>query len=368
MEKFRRRYKRRYTRQTAWHKILRYGGAVFALLLLGFGTYVYWFSVAQLEPEAKIYVVAPGTGLKAFARQLRNEKVLPDANTLVWIAYLKGQSRELKTGEYRFRKGITALEILEQVMAGRVVEYPLTISEGWTFKQALDAMAAAPKLTHTLQGLKPKQIMASLGYPAMHPEGRFFPDTYYYSAGMSDLIILQRAFQKMEKVLEEEWNGRQSDLPLKNRDEALTLASIVEKETGKAEERALIAGVFVHRMRIGMKLQTDPTVIYGIGERFNGNLTVKDLRTPSAYNTYIIKGLPPSPIAMPGRHALHAALNPENTKALYFVARGDGSHVFSETYEQHNNAVIKFQLKGRPKSELPVKPVAAGGKTASAVP
>lgn len=341
---------------------------MFALLLLGLGTYVYWFSVARLEPEAKIYNVAPGTSLKAFARQLRNEKVLPDANTLVWIAYLKGKSRDLKAGEYRFRKGITALEILEQVMSGRVVEYPLTIAEGWTFKQTLEALAAAPKLTHSLQGLKPKQIMASLGYPTMHPEGRFYPDTYYYSSGMSDLIILQRAFQKMEKVLEEEWNGRQGGLPLKSRDEALTLASIVEKETGKSEERALIAGVFVHRMRIGMRLQTDPTVIYGIGDRFNGNLTVKDLRTPTAYNTYVIKGLPPSPIAMPGKLALHAALNPDNTKALYFVSRGDGSHVFSETYEQHNHAVTKYQLKGKPKPAPTARPPATGGNSVRATP
>lgn len=367
MDKFRRRYKRRYTRPTAWHKVLKYSGAIFVLLLFGLATYVYWFSVAQLEPEAKIYVVAPGTSLKAFARQLRSEKVLPDANTLVWIAYLKGQSRELKAGEYRFRKGITAIEILEQVMAGRVVEYPLTIVEGWTFKQLLEALAAAPKLTHSLQGLKPKQLMASLGYPTLHPEGRFYPDTYYYSAGMSDLIILQRAFQKMEKVLEEEWNGRQNDLPLKNRDEALTLASIIERETGKVEERALIAGVFVHRLRLGMKLQTDPTVIYGMGDRFNGNLTVKDLRTPTPYNTYIIKGLPPSPIAMPGRDALHAALNPENTKALYFVSRKDGSHEFSETYEQHNRSVIKFQLNGKPKPALPMRPVVSGDKAASTV-
>ena len=365
MDRFRRRYKRRYTRPTVWHKILKYSGALLALLLLGLGTYVYWFSVARLEPEAKIYVVAPGTSLKAFARQLRNEKVLPDANTLVWIAYLKGQSRELKTGEYRFRKGITAIEILEQVMAGRVVEYPLTIVEGWSFKQVLQALATAPKLTHTLQGLKSQQIMASLGYPTMHPEGRFYPDTYYYSAGMSDLIILQRAFQKMEKLLEEEWNSRQNNLPLKNRDEALTLASIVEKETGNAEERALIAGVFVNRLRLGMKLQTDPTVIYGIGDRYNGNLTVKDLRTPTPYNTYVIKGLPPTPIAMPGRNALHAALHPDDTKALYFVSRKDGSHEFSETYDLHNRAVIKYQLNGRPKTSQSPIPVISGEKRAN---
>jgi UPF0755 protein len=318
-------------------------------VLLGLGTYVYWFSVARLEPEAKIYVVAPGTSLRAFARQLSREKVLPDAYTLVWIAALKGQSRELKAGEYRFRKGITVLQILDQVIAGRVVEYPITLVEGWTFKQFTDALAAAPKLTHTLQGLKPKQIMASLGYPSLHPEGRFYPDTYYYSAGMSDILILQRAFQKMEKVLEEEWAGRQNDLPIKNRDEALTLASIVEKETGKPEEREIIAGVFVHRLRINMKLQTDPTVIYGMGERYKGNITVKDLRQPTSYNTYVIKGLPPSPIAMPSRAALHAALNPENTKALFFVSRGDGSHEFSETLEQHNRAVLKYQLKGKPR-------------------
>jgi UPF0755 protein len=345
-------------------KALKYVGSVLLLAVLGMGIYVYWFSVARLEPEAKIYVVQPGTSLKAFARQLNREKVLPDAHTLVWIAAIKGRSRDLKAGEYRFRRGITVMEILDQVMSGRVVEYPLTIIEGWTFRQVMEALAAAPKLTHTLQGMKPTQIMASLGYPGLHPEGRFYPDTYYYSAGMSDSLILQRAFQKMDKVLEEEWEGRQSDLPIKNRDEALILASIVEKETGKAEERPIIAGVFIHRLRIGMKLQTDPTVIYGIGERFNGNLTVKDLRHRTPYNTYIIKGLPPTPIAMVGQEALHAVLNPESTSALYFVSRGDGSHEFSDNLEQHNRAVIKYQLKGKPKPE-PAAAIRTRGKHAT---
>lgn len=354
MERFRRKYKRRYKRPTVsrnrvQNKTLRYAGAVLALLLLVFGGYVYWFSTARLTPEAKIYQVEPGTTLRGFAQQLKRENVLPDAHTLVWIAYLKGRSRDLKAGEYRFRRGITAMEILDQVMSGRVVEYPLTIVEGWNFRQVLEALAAAPKISHSLKGMQPRQIMAMLGYPTLHPEGRFYPDTYYYPTGMSDLIILQRAFHKMEKVLEEEWAGRQNDLPLKSRDEALTLASIVEKETNKPSERGLIAGVFIHRMRIGMRLQTDPTVIYGLGERFNGNLTVAHLRQPTPYNTYTMKGLPPTPIAMPGRAALHAALNPESTKALYFVSRGDGSHEFSETIEQHNQAVVKFQLKGRPK-------------------
>lgn len=365
--KLHKRFKRQYRlpgRANKLQRAVKYTLAGLAVLLLTGVSYVYWFSNHRLSPEAKIYVVAPGTSLKAFSRQLAREAVLPDAHTLVWIAYAKGQSRELKAGEYRFRNGITAVEILEQVIAGRVVEYPLTLVEGWSFKQILDALATAPKLTRTLPGLSPKQIMASLGYPTVHPEGRFFPDTYYYPAGMSDLLILQRAFQKMDRVLDEEWLARQSDLPIKSRDEALILASIIEKETSKPEERGIIAGVFVNRLRIGMRLQTDPTVIYGMGNRFTGNITLKDLRTHTPYNTYTIKGLPPTPIAMPGRGALRASVNPEKTKALYFVSRGDGSHKFSETLEQHNRAVVKYQLKGRPKqNQTAAQPVA--GKPAT---
>jgi len=344
---------------------VRYIVAPLAILFLAMATYVYWFSVARLEPEARIYTVQPGTTLKGFARQLHREGILMDSHTLVWLAYLKGHSRDLKAGEYRFRKGITAFELLDQVMAGRVVEYPVTIIEGWTFRQVLDGLAQAPKLTHTVQGLKPNQIMAMLGYPNLHPEGRFYPDTYYYSSGMSDLLILQRAFQKMDKVLDEEWANRSNGLPINNRDEALILASIVEKETGKAEERPLIAGVFSQRLRIGMKLQTDPTVIYGLGTLFTGNLTVAHLRQRTPYNTYVIKGLPPTPIAMVSRAALNAVLHPENTKALYFVSKGDGSHEFSETLDQHNRAVQKYQLKGRPKPVPPAPLKPASSRTPS---
>lgn len=353
LDKLRRRFRKRHASpdRSLFARTLRYAGAIALLALAVFGAYLYWFSVTRLDPEQKIYVVAPGTTLKSFARQLYSEKVLPDAHTLVWIAKLKGQSHGLKTGEYRFRKGISTLEILDQVMAGRVVEYPVTLVEGWTFKQFMDALNTAPRLTHSLTGMKPQQIMAMLGYPNMHPEGRFYPDTYYYSAGMSDLLILQRAFQRMEKVLDEEWSNRQSDIPIRSPDEALILASIVEKETGKPEERPLIAGVFSHRLRIRMKLQTDPTVIYGLGDKYRGNITTQHLRQHTPYNTYVIPGLPPTPIAMPGRAALHAAVNPEKTRALYFVSHGDGSHEFSETLEQHNQAVIKYQLKGVPKSQ-----------------
>jgi UPF0755 protein len=330
--------------------LFRLGLASALLGLLALGSYLYWFSIHPLNPEPKIYVVKPGSSLRAFTTDLYEQNVLPDKFALVWLAYLKGQSRDLKAGEYRFRKGITALELLNQVIAGRVVEYPFTIIEGWTFQQILQALAAAPRLTHTARELGPRQIMASLGYPNLHPEGHFYPDTYYYPGGMSDLLILQRAFQKMDAHLQQEWENRDKTSPLHNRDEALILASIIEKETARAEERGLIAGVMVNRLRKGMKLQTDPTVIYGMGERFSGNLRSQDLKTYTPYNTYIIKALPPTPIAMPSGDAVRAALNPAVTKALYFVSRGDGSHEFSETLEQHNKAVIKYQLGGKAKT------------------
>jgi UPF0755 protein len=202
--------------------------------------------------------------------------------------------------------------------------------------------------------------MTRLGHPGEHPEGRFFPDTYYFSAGQNDQAILARAYERMQARLKQEWEGRDPVVPYKNPYEALIMASIVEKETGRAEERRQIAGVFVNRLRRPMKLQTDPTVIYGLGERFDGNLRLRDLRQDTRYNTYTRLGLPPTPIAMPGREALYAALHPAETSALYFVSRGDGSHVFSDTLVEHNNAVIKYQLNGKPKtfSSFPPTPTA----------
>ncbi len=326
---------------------LSLAGALLGLLALG--SYLYWFSINPLNPEPKIYTVKSGSSLRAFTTDLYEQNVLPDKFSLVWLAYLKGQSRDLKAGEYRFRKGMTALELLDQVIAGRVVEYPFTIIEGWSFRQVLQALADAPRATRTVQDMSAQQIMASLGYPKLHPEGRFYPDTYYYPGGMSDLLILQRAFQKMDARLQQEWEGRDKTSPLKSMDEALILASIIERETARPEERDLIAGVMVNRLRKNMKLQTDPTVIYGMGDRYRGNLRSQDLREYTPYNTYVIKGLPPTPIAMPSGESVRAALNPADTKALYFVSRGDRSHEFSETLEQHNKAVIKYQLGGKPR-------------------
>lgn len=293
-------------------------------------------------------MIKPGTGLNKLADDLHRRGVLMESQSFVLLGRITVQRTEVKAGEYRFRDGISARELLAQVAAGRVVEYPLRLGEGWTFRQVLDELARAPRLTQTLRGATHIQIMARLGAPGLHPEGRFYPDTYFYTNGNSDLMILQRAYDKMQARLRQEWENRDVDLPLKSPEEALTLASIVEKETARTEERRLIAGVFINRLKRNIRLQTDPTVIYGLGPKFDGNLRKKDLLTDAPYNTYTRIGLPPTPIAMPSGESLYAALHPEKTRALYFVSRGDGRHEFSETLEEHNRAVTKYQLGGRP--------------------
>ena len=321
------------------------------------GAYLYWAWNHPLQPGSDIYVVKPGMSLRAFARELSNRGVLPESHTLVWLAHLTGHDRDLKSGEYRFRNGMSARELLEQVIAGRVIEYPVVLVEGWTFRQFLQVLDAAPKLTHTLSGLSPAAVMERLGHGGEHPEGRFFPDTYYYSAGQTDAAILANAYDKMQKLLQQQWGARDGNLPFKNPYEALIMASIVEKETGRADERRRIAGVFVNRLRRGMRLQSDPTVIYGLGDKFDGNIRLKDLRRATPYNTYTRAGLPPTPVAMPGRDSVEAVLHPADTRDLYFVARGDGGHIFSETLEAHNAAVVKYQLNGKPRN---TQPTAAG--------
>ncbi|MEW6331147.1 MAG: endolytic transglycosylase MltG [Pseudomonadota bacterium] len=337
-------------------------GLVIAVVL-GNG-YLFWAWNHALEPGTEIYEVKPGMPLRGFARELSARGVLPESHSFVWLAHLTGRSRGLKSGEYRFRDGMSARELLDQIVAGRVIEYPLVLLEGWTFRQFLATMRDAPKLTRTLDGLPPAAIMERLGRPGEHPEGRFFPDTYYYSAGQTDIMILANAYEKMQQLLQREWEGRENNLPLKNAYEALILASIVEKETGRADERRLIAGVFINRLRHGMRLQTDPTVIYGMGDKFDGNLRLKDLRRDTPYNTYTRRGLPPTPVAMPGRESLQAALHPVVTGALFFVARGDGSHEFSSTLAEHNRAVMKYQLKDKQprKAPAPSAPAAAAPK------
>lgn len=318
--------------------------AIVVLAMVAGLAYLGWAWHRPLQTQDKIYEVLPGTSLHKLSRQLYRDGVLPDSRSLIWLAYLTGKSRDLKVGEYRFRDGITPRELLQQVTEGRVEQYSVVFLEGWTFRQMRQTLEQAPKLQQTLLGLSDQTVMQRLGFPEQYPEGRFYPDTYFYSSQTTDLMILSQAYQALEQRLQQEWDGRDAALPLRTPYEALILASIIEKETGQAYERPLIAGVFVNRLRLPMRLQTDPTVIYGIGPSFDGDIRRRDLLRDTPYNTYTRDGLPPTPIAMPSSAAIHAALHPATTKALYFVGRGDGSHVFSETLAQHNTAVRKYQL------------------------
>lgn len=301
-------------------------------------------------PNGRIYYTIPsGASLRWIAQNLAQRSILPHASHLVWYARWSGKGQSIKTGEYELVPGTTAPQLLDQFVAGKVVQHALALVEGWTFRQMLDAINAHEALDHRLVGLPDDEIMARIGHPGEHPEGRFLPDTYHFPRGTTDIAFLQRAYTAMQRYLEKEWDGRRADgLPFASPYEALILASIVEKETAVPAERFEIAGVFVRRLRLGMRLQTDPTVIYGMGAGFDGNLRRQDLVRDTPYNTYARSGLPPTPIAMPGAASIHAVLHPADGTALYFVARGDGSHYFSSTLEEHNGAVAKYQLRKPP--------------------
>lgn len=258
---------------------------------------------------------------------------------------LSGKDRRIKAGNYEIETGVTPRSLLERLIQGDDKMESVTLVEGWNFRQLLLALRKDGSLRADTQGLSPETIMGLLGRPGQHPEGRFFPDTYNYSKGSSDLLLLQRALRAMDRKLGVAWGQRAADIPLQNPEQALILASIVEKETGRAGERPMISSVFNNRLKIGMMLQTDPTVIYGLGERFDGNLRKVDLLTDTPWNTYTRSGLPPTPIAMPGTASLLAAVKPAASTALYFVARGDGSSEFSNTLEEHNRAVNRYQRK-----------------------
>ncbi len=299
----------------------------------------------KLPPAGVVVEVEPGTTPAALADRLERAGHLDDALLLRLLVRLRPELGDIKAGEYRLEPGLTPPGLLELLVSGRTRMHAITFPEGWTFRQWRQAIDAHPALRHDSRELDDEQIMARIGREGLHPEGRFFPDTYHFPRGFSDLELLRRAADRMDRELAAAWAGREPDLPLKTPYELLILASIVEKETGRPEERSRIAGVFVRRLKKGMKLQTDPTVIYGLGERFDGNLRRRDLREETPYNTYVHTGLPPTPICNPGRDALEAAAHPAPGKALYFVARGDGSHQFSETLREHNRAVRKYQLK-----------------------
>ena len=261
-----------------------------------------------------------------------------------WFRW-SGRARKIRAGSYEIGRGVTPVALLNKMVRGDETLAVVRLIEGWTFRQFRAELAKADSLKPTTASLTDDQIMAALGAPGVSPEGRFHPDTYAYSKGSSDLAVLKRAYRAMQTRLDAAWRERAPDSPLHSADDALVLASIVEKETGAGADRGRVAGVFVNRLRIGMPLQTDPTVIYGLGATFDGNLRKRDLLTDTPYNTYTRNGLPPTPIAMPGKAALLAAVRPDSTRALYFVARGDGSSEFSETLADHNRAVNQYQRK-----------------------
>lgn len=336
-------------------------GLVLAGLLLGASAWKLHSALEQplnLSQEQLLDVPAGSTPTGTFNR-LQADGVIQDAFwlRLYWRFNLPGQP--LHSGEYRMTPGMTAEGLIGLWQRGEVVQYSLTLVEGWTFRQVRSALAKSDKLQQTLAGLSDSQVMEKLGHGGVFPEGRFFPDTYRFVRGMTDAELLEKAYDRLDDVLAKEWSRRADDAPYSDPYQALIMASLVEKETGVPHERGQIAGVFVRRMQIGMLLQTDPTVIYGLGERYTGKLTRVHLKEATPYNTYVIAGLPPTPIAMVGREAIHAALNPVPGKSLYFVARGDGSHVFSDDLDAHNSAVREFQLKRRADYRSSPAPVTA---------
>jgi len=275
------------------------------------------------------------------------QKIINDPWLFILLAKVKGVETRVRAGEYQIEPGMTADELLEKFLQGSALQYSFTVIEGWSFRQMLAAIAEDPVIEHTLEDKDNQEIMTSIGYPEQHPEGMFFPDTYRFPKGTSDVDFLRRAYQVMQKHLTREWNQRDSELPLESSYDALILASIIEKETGAGFERPLISGVFIQRLKKNMRLQTDPTIIYGLGEAFDGNIRFRDLKKDTPYNTYLRAGLTPTPIALPGLEAIHAALHPAKTEALYFVSKGDGTHHFSATLEEHNAAVNRYQLNRR---------------------
>ncbi len=321
-------------------------------LVVAVAAYVGLSKVATLSQQPILLTepqqlwVKPGSSFRAVLAELVERGIIDQPLLLRFYAHQHRLAQRIQAGEYLLEPGLSHAAMLQRLVEGRVISYQVTLVEGQTVRELVAVLQAHPQLLTTLEQTDPLAIAESLGMSGS-AEGWIYPDTYQFTRGTSDLQILQRAYRAMQGVLEQEWGERAAKLPLQSAYEALILASIVEKETGVAVERPAIAGVFSRRLQQGMRLQTDPTVIYGMGERYKGNIRRADLLRETPYNTYRIKGLPPTPIANPGRAAIHAVLHPESGTALYFVAKGDGSHQFSATLSQHNRAVSHFQRHKR---------------------
>ncbi len=312
-------------------------------LLAAAGLGYYAYRPLPLPTTPFEFELKQGSSLKSMARDMHQNGLLEQDQLFVWLGRLLGKSTQLKAGNYALERPVTPLELLEMFTKGDVSQNQMSVIEGWTFKQLRAALNASQDIVHDTINLTDAEILQRIDATENHPEGLFFPDTYYFAAGSSDLAIFKRAYRVMQQHLQEAWAAREAGLPLQTPYQALILASIVEKETGTPGDRAKIAGVFVNRLRKGMLLQTDPTVIYGLGDKFDGNLHKRDLLADTAYNTYTRGGLTPTPIALPGTAALQATLHPAQTDALYFVARGDGSSQFSSNLNAHNRAVNQYQ-------------------------
>lgn len=315
---------------------------VTALVLTGLGYRWVNQPMTAREPVVDI-LIAPGASARDVADNIALAGVDVNATLLYGWFRFSGKSRQIKAGSYEIEAGTSPLRLLDKLVRGEEALRSVTLVEGWTFRQVRDALRKADHLRADSQALATEKLMEKLGKPGLSPEGLFFPDTYTYSKGSSDVALLQRAMRTMEQKLAAAWAQRSPQISVKSADQALILASIIEKETGSAADRAAIGAVFNNRLRIGMRLQTDPTVIFGMGEAFDGNLRKSDLIRDTPWNTYTREGLPPTPIAMPGMASLMAAVKPATTTALYFVARGDGSSQFSATLDEHNRAVNKYQ-------------------------
>ncbi|MGD2171997.1 MAG: endolytic transglycosylase MltG [Gammaproteobacteria bacterium] len=319
-------------------------GALLAIAILVFKLLNFQHSEIVVPEDSQIFMISPGSNIKSIAEDLTRRKIIEDPWLFILLAKLKDVETRVRAGEYRIEAGQTPDDLLQTFTAGKSIQYSFTVIEGWSFRQMMKAISDDPILVQTLGGKTDAEIMQEIGHPDQHPEGMFFPDTYRFPKGTTDADFLRRAYDVMQQHLEREWMQRDPDLPLNSAYEALILASIIEKETGAGFERPLIAGVFIRRLKRNMRLQTDPTIIYGLGQGFDGDIRFRDLKKDTPYNTYLYSGLTPTPIALPGLDSIHAALHPAPTKALYFVSKGDGTHHFSETLAEHNAAVKRFQL------------------------
>lgn len=319
------------------------------LLALAAAGFFYWHvsSPLQLKSERIDFHVSPGSSMRGAVREMAGAGVSLNPWLFLILGKVLRVESSIKAGSYEISRGITPLELLAKLTRGDVTQTEIVFIEGWTFRQLRERLDAHPDVQHSTRGLPDAEIMRLIGAQGIAPEGQFFPDTYLFAKQGRDLDILARAYRVMQRHLAREWAARESGLPYTDMSQALIMASIVEKETGREQDRPLVAAVFVNRLRQGMLLQTDPTVIYGMGAAFDGNIRKRDLLTDTPYNTYTRAGLPPTPIAMPGLASIHSALHPAPSQALYFVARGDGSSQFSRTLDEHNQAVNRYQRGGK---------------------